>query len=233
MAKFYVPLLLSFFLLSCKSTTYYISRHAERAGTMSSDPQLTSEGEKQALDLRDYLRGKNIKAVYSTNFARTKATAKPTSDLYSVPITIYNPAQGTNLVDSLKSVNKNNILIVGHSNTVDDLVNRLTGASNMTDLPETEYGSLFIVKKKGSNYSFEKNKSSADNAEVSSPSRPAQWEGHQPQGDWLTYVALFVQYCSEHTSVRRKRSSIVVLQLSSKKQKTQSLNLIEFFLYCA
>jgi hypothetical protein len=30
------------------------------------------------------------------------------------------------------------------------------GTSAMTDLPETEYGSLFIVKKKGSSYTFEK-----------------------------------------------------------------------------
>ena len=156
MSKFFPLFFLTFFFVSCTTTTYYISRHAERAGTMSNDPQLTPEGEKQALDLRDYLRGKNIKGVYSTNFARTRATAKPTSDLYNVPVNIYYPAQGTNLVDSLKATNKNNILIVGHSNTVDDLVNRLTGTNSMTDLPETEYGSLFIVKKKGSSYSYEK-----------------------------------------------------------------------------
>jgi 2,3-bisphosphoglycerate-dependent phosphoglycerate mutase len=156
MTKFF-PVLLSVILFaSCKSTTYYISRHGERAGTMSSDPQLSPEGEKQALDLRDYLRGKNIKGVYSTNFARTQASAKPTSELYNLPVNIYTPAQANNMIDSLKTGNKNNILIVGHSNTVDDMVNRFTGSNTMTDLPETEYGSLFIVKKKGSSYTFEK-----------------------------------------------------------------------------
>jgi broad specificity phosphatase PhoE len=156
MAKVFHLLFLVFFFSSCKSTTYYLSRHAERAGTMSNDPQLTAEGQKQALDLRDYLRGKNIKGIYSTNFARTKATAQPTSEWYSLPINLYSPNGASSMIDSLKATNKNNILIVGHSNTVDDLVNRLTGANSMTDLPETEYGSLFIVKKKGGNYRFEK-----------------------------------------------------------------------------
>jgi broad specificity phosphatase PhoE len=156
MLRVFILLLVIWWLASCKTTTYYISRHAEKAGTMSNDPQLTPEGEKQALDLRDYLKNKNIKGVYSTNFNRTRATAQPTSNYFNVPINLYNPPQGNALVDSLKAVNKNNILLVGHSNTVDDLVNRLTGAATITDLPETEYGSLFIVKKKGSSYSFEK-----------------------------------------------------------------------------
>ena len=156
MTKLFPLLFAVVVIASCKSTTYYISRHAERAGTMSSDPSLTPEGEKQALDLRDYLRGKNIKGVYSTNFARTKATAKPTSELYNLPVNLYNPAHANTMIDSLKATNKNNILIVGHSNTVDDMVNRFMGANTMTDLPETEYGSLFIVKKKGGSYTFEK-----------------------------------------------------------------------------
>ena len=157
MTKFCCFLLLIVLLASCNTTTYYISRHMERAGTMGNDPQLTPEGEKQAMDLRDYLKGKSIKGIYSTNFNRTRATAKPTSELYQLPVNIYSPgAQANNMIDSLKTNNKNNILVVGHSNTVDDMVNRFLGTNTITDLPETEYGSLFIVKKKGSNYTFEK-----------------------------------------------------------------------------
>lgn len=156
MMRVFHALFIVLLLASCKTTTYYISRHAERAGAMGNDPQLTPEGEKQALDLRDYLKDKNIKGVYSTNFNRTRATARPTSEHFNLPVAIYNPQQANAMLDSLKATNKNNVLIVGHSNTVDDMVNRLTGANTMTDLPETEYGSLFIVRKKGSNYSFEK-----------------------------------------------------------------------------
>ena len=156
MTKVFHALFIIFLFASCKTTTYYISRHAERSGTMTTDPQLTPEGEKQALDLRDYLRTKSIRGVYSTNFNRTRATAQPTGAHFNLPVNIYNPPQTNSMIDSLKAANKNNILIVGHSNTVDDIVNRFMGANTMTDLPETEYGSLFIVKKKGSNYTFEK-----------------------------------------------------------------------------
>ena len=156
MVKLYFLLLAAAFLLSCKTTTYYISRHAERAGAMGNDPQLTPEGEKQALDLRDYLKNKNIKGIYSTNFNRTRATAQPTSQYFNLPVNVYAPAQANEMIDSLKAANKNNILIVGHSNTVDDMVNRFMGTAMMSDLPETEYGSLFIVRKQGSSYRFEK-----------------------------------------------------------------------------
>lgn len=143
-------------LFACKTTTYYISRHAEKAGTMATDPPLTPEGEKAALDLRNYVKGKKLVAVYSSNYVRTKATARPAADEHKVPVSVYNAQQSVALVDSLKAVNKGNVLIVGHSNTVDDVVNRFVGTNVVSDLPETEYGSLFIVKKKGSGYAFQK-----------------------------------------------------------------------------
>lgn len=155
MLRYYLLfLLLAFF--SCKTTTYYISRHAEKAGGMSSDSPLTPFGEKEAKDLQAYLKDKKIGAVYSTNFIRTRSTAQPTSDFFALPVTLYNPAKSAALADSLKAHNSRNVLIVGHSNTVDDLVNEFMGSHVMNDLQETEYGSLFIVQKKRGRYSFQK-----------------------------------------------------------------------------
>ena len=145
------------FLAACKSTTYFVVRHAEKEGARTlSDPPLTTEGEKQALDLKNYLQNKNIKAVYSTNYARTLATAEPTRVLYGVNVKTYNPANHNQLIEELKTISDGNVLVVGHSNTVDDLVNGLMGNIQFADLPDTEYGSLFIVKKKGNNFSVEK-----------------------------------------------------------------------------
>lgn len=144
-------------LLSCKTTTYYIVRHAEKeaATTMTTDVPLSSAGKQRSEALKDQLESKHITAIYSTNYVRTKSTAQPLADVIHVPIQTYNP-QDTSFVTRLMSMN-GNILIVGHSNTVDDIVNKLTGKTEIPgDLPDSEYGDLFIVKKKGSHYSFEK-----------------------------------------------------------------------------
>jgi broad specificity phosphatase PhoE len=149
------------FLFSCKSTTYFIVRHAEKEGNgtmMRSDPPLTAEGEKQAIDLKNYLQNKSIKTIYSTNYARTVATAEPTRQLFGVNLKTYDPRNNQQLVDELKKITDGNVLVVGHSNTLDDVVNGLMDESKMTDLDESEYGNVFIVKRKGSSYSFERMK---------------------------------------------------------------------------
>lgn len=148
------------FFVSCKTTTYYVARHGEKEGggamTMSADPPLSAEGQKQAIDLKNLLTNKNIKAVYSTNYARTMATAEPTRLLYGVTLKTYDPRKNDQLIQELKNISDGNVLVVGHSNTVDDIVNGLMGISEFSDLPDTEYGSLFIVKKKGNKFSVEK-----------------------------------------------------------------------------
>ena len=45
---------------------------------------------------------------------------------------------------------------MGHSNTVDDIVNKLCGEIKIPkDLPDTEYDNLYIVTKKGNRMKFE------------------------------------------------------------------------------
>lgn len=149
---------LFFFLLSCKSTTYYIVRHAEkqRSTTMTSDPPLSTEGERQAMNLKTYLLQKNIKAIYSTNFIRTKTTAEPLQKALGLELKIYDAQKPEQLVNELKKLSSGNALVVGHSNTVDDVVNALMGETKMNDLADSEYGDVFIVNKKGSRYTFER-----------------------------------------------------------------------------
>lgn len=148
-----------FFLFFCSTTTYYIVRHAEKesSGTamMQSDPPLSAEGEKQALDLKAYLQDKNIKTIYSTNYARTVATAEPLRQQLGINLKTYDPRNNGRLVEELKKIGDGNVLVVGHSNTVDDLVNGLTGENKMSDLPDSAYGNVFIVKKSRNNYLFE------------------------------------------------------------------------------
>lgn len=146
------------FLSSCKSTMYFIVRHAEKEinSTMTGDPPLSAEGVKQAADLKAYLQNKNIRTIYSTNYVRTVATAEPLRAQRGIILKNYDPRRNDQLVEELKKISDGNVLVVGHSNTVDDVVNGLLGTAQMTDLADTEYGNAFIVKKKGNSFSFER-----------------------------------------------------------------------------
>ena len=152
-----ILLIAALILLSCKTTTYYIVRHAEKetANTMTSDVSLSEIGKQRAEALKDLLQKENIKYIFSTNFMRTRSTAQPLATAINIPIEIYDP-KDPDFVSKLKSLN-GNVLIVGHSNTVDDLVNDLTGKKEINrDLPDSAYGDLFVVKKKGNQFTFER-----------------------------------------------------------------------------
>jgi broad specificity phosphatase PhoE len=160
MKQFLTICCLVFLMSSCSKTTYYIVRHAEKATAapnMSSDVPLTEAGAQRAEKLKDILKSKNIGFIFSTQTIRTTSTAKPLSEAVNVPIAIYNP-RDTTFINQLKVIEKKNVLVVGHSNTVDDIVNKLMNAQLLTDLPDAEYNNLFIVTRKGKKYNFKREK---------------------------------------------------------------------------
>ncbi|MBO9631701.1 MAG: histidine phosphatase family protein [Chitinophagaceae bacterium] len=160
--------ILSFFLiitLAGCSHTYYVVRHAEKAVpgdgpvmNTPNDPPLSELGLQRAIALKDLLHDKNIRHIYSTNTIRTRSTAQPLSTLTGIPIQTYGPKPDSAFIQELKHLKKNT-LIVGHSNTIDDIVNGLAGSVKVEgDLPETVYDQLFIIhyKKGGRKILFER-----------------------------------------------------------------------------
>ena len=148
-----MPLLL---LCSCSTTKYYIVRHAEKetAAVMTSDVPLSENGKQRAIALKDALLYQKIRHIFSTNFKRTVGTAQPLSNAIGISIQHYDAAD-SGFISLLKQVH-GNTLVVGHSNTVDDLVNGLIGKKLLQDLADTAYGDLFIVTKHGKRYHFSK-----------------------------------------------------------------------------
>lgn len=152
-------------LTSCSPVKYYIVRHAEKETPSTglvmntpNDPPLSAAGRVRAIELREALKNKGIQYIFSTNTIRTISTAQPLEELQGgTNIEIYNTKDSLDFfIDKLKAVRKGNSLIVGHSNTVDDIVNKLVGEIKVPkDLPESEYDNLYIVTKKGKHYRFE------------------------------------------------------------------------------
>ena len=135
--------------LTSYSQTYYIVRHAEKASgdsasMTSTDPPLSKEGIARANDLKKRLKKVDLSEIYSTNTKRTRATAAPTSKAQKVDVQSYGPRPDPAFIVQLKQL-KGNVLVVGHSNTVDDIVNGLCGKQLLNDLPDAAYDNLFIV----------------------------------------------------------------------------------------
>ena len=144
-------------LASCSTVKYYIVRHGEKAvagAGMTSDVPLSPAGEQRAMALKDNLVTKKIGKVFSTNTIRTRSTVKPTADFFGLTTLIYGPVPDSAFISLLKT-SKKNILIAGHSNTVDDIVNKLCGSVQIGgDLRDTQYDNLFVVTKKKDRYIF-------------------------------------------------------------------------------
>lgn len=154
----YTCLLAVFFLTAC-SRTYYVVRHAEKetqGPNMTSDVPLSEAGRERAKVLSERLASANIKHVFSTNTQRTRQTVEEIARQHRLPVEIYGPIPSDQFIDSLRHL-KGNILVVGHSNTVDDIVNGLTGTRSVEgDLRDSEYNNLFVVKIKGKKASFKR-----------------------------------------------------------------------------
>lgn len=159
--RYIIVLFSTLFVTSC-GHTYYIVRHAEKQAAgpnmMSGDVALTVPGQQRADDLLEVLKSKKIGYVFSTQTVRTISTATPAADHFGVEIQIYGPRPDSAFIAKLKLLKKNT-LVVGHSNTVDDIINLLCGAKEIAgDLEDNEYDNLFVVKKKGGKYIFKNEK---------------------------------------------------------------------------
>jgi len=127
-------------------TTYVLVRHTERADNDPRDPDLSEAGLERADRLAHMLSSIPISAVYSTDYARTRQTAAPLASLAKLEIETYDPRSPA---ESLASIAREHagegVLIVGHSNTIPDLVRRLGGEAPMPEFEHDEYDNVFIV----------------------------------------------------------------------------------------
>jgi broad specificity phosphatase PhoE len=132
------------FLLPACTTRYYIVRHAERLDD-SSDSPLSSLGYTRADILRDSLQNKGITQIFASTLQRTQQTAQPLATALNLQLKLYRPDTTAGLIARLKKIRGKKVLVVGHSNTVPDLVLGLSQQS-VAPIPETDFDNLYIVK---------------------------------------------------------------------------------------
>lgn len=121
----------------------FIVRHAEKAPTDGDDPELSVAGQKRAEALARILTDAQIKAVFVTEFRRTQETAEPTARAAHVSPTVVPANDVPGLIAKLRALN-GNALVVGHGNTIPDLVKAI-GISAAISIPDDDYSEILVV----------------------------------------------------------------------------------------
>ena len=126
------------------STVIYLIRHAEKADA-GPNPNLSQAGLVRANQWTTILNDVSFEAFYSTNFNRTLQTIQPTATQNGKEVTVYDYSNFA-LADVVEAHEGKNVMIVGHSNTIPPLINAYLGADVYPEMPETEFGYLYIIR---------------------------------------------------------------------------------------
>lgn len=141
---------LASFVHGAELTTIYLVRHAEKVDS-SSNSDLTDLGKQRARTFAQLLQGAEVSHVFSTPYLRTRSTAEPTALDHQLSIEEYDPNNGAELVEQLRTL-AGTILVTGHSNTIPGLVNLLTG-ENFDNLDERVFDKVYVVTLENGSYS--------------------------------------------------------------------------------
>jgi phosphohistidine phosphatase SixA len=169
-----LPVLLACFILAfsfpCRSfaktadkgvTTVFLVRHAEKDSIPAGDPHLSMQGRERAEALAHMLGKAGVTSIVTTELQRTRETATPLANLLGIPLTVIpviwnqttprtvSPQFYTALLRHIQANGGGTILVVGHSNTIPELIRVLGGPSGIT-IREDAYDHIFtMVLRKG------------------------------------------------------------------------------------
>jgi phosphohistidine phosphatase SixA len=115
-------------LVQAAANIIYVSRHAEKAAE-GKDPALTAQGQARAANLALLLHRAGIKQVFSTDTERTRQTARVLAVQAGVEVQLYDAGKPALVIEKIKAATAP-VLLVGHSNTVPELVKLLGGSAS-------------------------------------------------------------------------------------------------------
>jgi phosphohistidine phosphatase SixA len=124
---------------------YYIMRHLHTAG--GTDPGLTDEGLRHAQALARWLADRvsagELAAIYVSATRRAQQTAALVAARFGITPTVYDASDTAALVASVRA-ETGAVLIVGHSNTVPDIV-ELLGGPRPADIAHDDFGDIWLL----------------------------------------------------------------------------------------
>ena len=141
---------LAWFFESQATTTVIFVRHAEKALEPADDPGLSPAGQRRVAELTRQLKDADVVAgidvVYSTPYRRTEETARPIAEALNLPINSYDAGDTEEVMERILREHKGKIiLVVGHSNTVPQLMYDMGASKKVPEIQENEYDNIYIV----------------------------------------------------------------------------------------
>lgn len=143
---------LAWFFESQATTTIIFVRHAEKAATPAENPGLSADGKERVAELTRQLEDADVVAgvdvIYATPYRRSLETVQPLADALDLPVLRYNPdpEEYEEVLEGIVREHKGKIiLIVGHSNTIPDLIAELGASKKVPPIAENEYDNIYII----------------------------------------------------------------------------------------
>jgi broad specificity phosphatase PhoE len=130
----------------------YVVRHLNTPQGQP-DPDLLPEGRAAAIALADMMETDRFEgarrpvAIYVSDYKRTRQTAAPAAARLGLTLTVYDPRDTPGLTARIRR-EPGPVLIVGHSNTVPDIVAAL-GGLRPAPLTHHDFGDLWLVEPGG------------------------------------------------------------------------------------
>jgi len=157
LAPIWLPALLGVIVLvlavlayrSVTTTTVVLVRHAEKALSTIEDPPLAAEGEQRSERLAQLFGERagagRLEAIYVSNTRRTQQTAAPlAARLHLVPVIFASTDAAGNASRILSEHRGGTVLIIGHSNTLPELIRELSG-KEIEPIADSDFGEIYVL----------------------------------------------------------------------------------------
>lgn len=129
------------------SATIIVIRHAERTGA-GSDPVLSPAGLVRADLLAHMLQDAGLTGVFVTQFQRSVQTGTPAATGAGLVVTPYQATDAAGLAAAISAGHRGGtVLVVAHSNTVDDIATAL-GVARVGELAEDQFDRMFVITRR-------------------------------------------------------------------------------------
>ena len=131
---------------AAEAPAIYVMRHLEKGE--GADPGLSAAGAANAARLAAWFEGRaKPRAIYVSTTRRARETAAPLAARLGLTPKAYNPADTAALVAQVRA-EPGSVLVVGHSNTVPDIVAALDG-TRPEPIADADYGAIWMVAQDG------------------------------------------------------------------------------------